>query len=73
MNALVANYLYESAFGVMTEEIYICKNIGLTHTSGITIAKKNRDFNTGFKKISKDGSLCVNCIFISLNIAQNIN
>ena len=37
------------------------------------MAKKNGDFNAGFKKIAKDGKLCFECVFKLLNFAQNIN
>jgi len=34
-------------------------NIRLMHNKGIAIAKKNSDFATGFKKISKDYKLYI--------------
>ena len=59
MNTAIVNNPYESAFGAATEQISICANIRLTHKEGIAIAKKNSDFATGFKKISKDCKLCI--------------
>jgi len=64
MNMSVINDPCKSTFGIMTEEINVYKNIGLTHAGGMAIAKNNGDFNTGFKKISKDGKLCANHMFI---------
>jgi len=59
MNTTIVNDSYEFIFGIATKHISICTNIRLTHTVGIAIAKKNGDFTTGFKKISKDSKLCI--------------
>ena len=59
MNATIVNDPYEFIFGIATKHISIYTNIRLTHTVGIAIAKKNSDFTTGFKKISKDSKLCI--------------
>ena len=40
MNVSVVNDACESTFGVMTEEINVYKNIGLTHAGGVAMAKK---------------------------------
>ena len=40
MNMSVVNDACESTFGVMTEEINVYKNIGLTHAGGVAMAKK---------------------------------
>ena len=57
MNVSVVNDPCKSTFRVATEEINTHTNIGLIHASSIAIAKKNGDFNTGFKKVLKDSKL----------------
>ena len=59
MNTTIVNDPYEFIFSIATKHISICTNIRLIHTVGIAIAKKNGDFTTGFKKISKDSKLCI--------------
>jgi hypothetical protein len=59
INATIVNDPYEFTFSIATKYISTCTNIRLIYIGGIAIAKKNDDFTTGFKKISKDGKLCI--------------
>ena len=55
MNVASTNDACESTFGVLTDEIKTYDNIKLTHAGGMAMCRKNGDFNSGFKKIGKDG------------------
>ena len=59
MNTTIVNNPYKSIFGIATEQISAYTNIRLIHKEGIAIAKKNSNFATGFKKISKDHKLYI--------------
>ena len=55
MNVASTNDVCESTSGVLTDEIKTHDDAKLTHAGGIAACRKNGDFNSGFKKIGKDG------------------
>ena len=63
MNVSVVNEPCKSTFGVATEDVNQHANIGLKHTGGIAMSKKNGDFATVHKKKSRYSESCV--MFIS--------
>ena len=54
MNVASTNDACESTFGILTDEIKTYDNIKLSHVEGMALCRKNGDFNSGFKKISRD-------------------
>ena len=56
---------YESAFGVLSDQIITCNHIGLTHAENMVLCKKNGDFASGHKRIGKNGKT----LFVLLSCA----